>query len=421
MIIDLDDWEKLPTQKEIYYEDKTETLMFAAGLGSGKSYVLCRKLLKLSAINRNVAGGLLCPSYPDYKRDIEPMLETLLQENLKMTEGVHYKYNRSEKTWRFCWSKAPIYVFTADRPIAGPNLGYGGVNEFSLIPKDRMNEFLRRIRVKETKLKQKILVGTPEDQYGYLEEFIDQYQAMNKENENAFKILHASTTENTFIDDNYTKHLMGTLDKRSLEVFMSGQIVRIAGDYFYYAFSPTENLSEDCIYNKELQVHIGMDFNVGRMTSTFWHDMGHRTECFDELLIEGNSNTQDMCRAIKARFPANMCILYPDASAKARKTSGKSDLQTLQDEGFKNIRFLSVNPSLRDRQLAMNGRFEKKTTMINPKCKTLIKDLKAVRQEADFTKNKKNPELTHASDSMDYFHMTRYHFNIDRAPKTHQF
>jgi hypothetical protein len=289
MIIDLDDWEKLPTQKEVYYEDKTETLMFAAGLGSGKSYVLCRKLLKLSAINRNVAGGLLCPSYPDYKRDIEPMLETLLQENLKMTEGVHYKYNRSEKTWRFCWSKAPIYVFTADRPIAGPNLGYGGVNEFSLIPKDRMN------------------------------------------------------------------------------------------------------------------------------------DMGHRTECFDELLIEGNSNTQDMCRAIKARFPANMCILYPDASAKARKTSGKSDLQTLQDEGFKNIRFLSVNPSLRDRQLAMNGRFEKKTTMINPKCKTLIKDLKAVRQEADFTKNKKNPELTHASDSMDYFHMTRYHFNIDRAPKTHQF
>jgi hypothetical protein len=421
MIINLDAWEKLPTQEKIYYDDKTETLMQSAGLGSGKSYALCRKLLKLSAINRHVPGGVLAPTFSDYKRDIEPMMEGILRDSLGMIEGKHYKYNRTDKTWRFCWSKAPLYVFTAERPIAGPNLGWAGVNEFSMIPYERLKEFLRRVRIKDVPIKQKLLVGTPEDLYAYLEEFVSAQEEANKKRPNSFRLVHASTTENTFIDENYADHLRSTLDPRALEVFLSGQIVRLHGDYFYYAFTSDLCVTDLAIYMPDADVHAAMDFNIGRMTTTFWQKAGAEARCFDELVLTGNSDTPAMARAIAERFDRDKVILHLDASAKNRSTKGRSDLKILQDFGYKNIRFKAVNPRMRDRQLLVNGKMSRGEIKIHPSCKALIKDCKSVRQvKEDFTKDKKVPELTHASDTMDYFLDFEYPLDIKRQSSSIQ-
>jgi hypothetical protein len=380
--------------------------------------VLCRKLIKLSAKNRNVPGGILAPSYADYRRDIEPEMFSILEDKLGLIEKKHFTYHRTEKTWRYIWTKAPTYVFTAEKNIAGPNLGWGGINEFSMIPYERIGEFLRRVRLKDVPVKQKLLVGTPENIWGWLEEFIDKQLELNKQNSNAFRLYTGSTEENIHIDSSYTAHLRGMLDERALEVFLKGQIVRLGGDYFYYAFQPSRDISDTAQYDPNLPIGVGMDFNVGRMSATLWQKHQDRTWCFDEIVILGNSDTQQMCDALKARFPISKLILYPDASAKARKTSGRSDLEIMRAAGFEDIRFLGVNPRLRDRQLMMNGRFEKQLTKINPKCKNLIKDCKSVKQKADFTKDKTIIELTHTSDSMDYYHTTEYNFSIDRTPKT---
>lgn len=419
MIIDLDAWEKLPTQGRIYYDDTTETLMQSSGLGAGKSFGMVRKVIKLSARNRHIPGGILCPTYSDYKKDIEPIMENVLRDDLKMVEGKHYKYNRSEKTWRFCWSKAPIYIFTAERPIAGPNLGYGCVNEFSMVPYDRLKEFLRRVRIKDVPVKQKLLVGTPEDLYGWLEEFVALQQDLNTKKPGSFALVHSSTTENKFIDENYADHLRGMLDTRALEVFLSGQIVRLHGNYFYYAFSTEKNVAPVEML-EDVEIHASLDFNIGRMTTTFWQKFGIEARCFDELVLLGNSDTHEMAKAIKARFPRSI-TLHVDASSKARKTTGLSDLEALRSHGFANIRIKATNPTFRDRQILVNGKLEKGEIKINPKCKALIKDLKSVRQEkSDFSKDKSVAELTHASDTLDYFVFWEYPLNIHRQSKTIQ-
>lgn len=409
------EFDKLPAQRKLFEDETTRIQMFSAGYGSGKTFLLCMKMLRLSYLNKRHSGGLMCPSYPDLKRDVIPTFEEILQKN-----RIPYRYHSTEKWFKFPWMGrlAKLYMFSAENRLVGPNLAYAGINEMSSVPKARFYETIFRVRVKNAKCPQIVLVGTPQDEYMFLEEFVQEQEAIEAKKPGSFKVTYANTTENIYIDEGYAETLRNSLDKRSQEVFLNGQIVRLGGDYFYYGFQPSKNVTDQATYNPDLQVGVGMDFNVGRMTATLWQRQGNDTWCFDEIVILGNSDTPQMCDAIKARYPVSKVILYPDASAKSRSSKGRSDLDIMLAAGFTDIRFLGVNPKLRDRQLMMNNRFEKGWTKINPKCKNLIKDLKSVKQKADFTKDKSVIELTHASDSMDYYHTTEYNFSIDRSAKT---
>jgi hypothetical protein len=110
-----------------------------------------------------------------------------------------------------------------------------------------------------------------------------------------------------------------------------------------------------------------------------------------------------------------------DASGKNRKTSGASDYQILMQAGFdkSQIRFKSVNPRFRERQLLVNGKFDKDEIIISPKCKVLIKDLEQVEQnKLTFEKIKdKDGKLTHASDTLDYFIDYEFSLYLNRSTK----
>lgn len=358
----------------------------------------------------------MAPSYPDIKRDIVPTFQSILQKN-----KIKYQFHATEKWFRFPWmsSVSKLYLFSAENPLVGPNLAYAGMNEMSLIPKDRFYETLFRVRIKDAKNPQIILVGTPENRFNFIEEFVEQQEKENEKG-NKFKIIYANTKENIHIDENYHNLLAASLDSQALKVFMEGQIVRLGGNYFYYSFNVSKNISENIERIPDHRVSVSMDFNVGRMTSTFWNVFGRFAHAFDELILLGNSDTPEMGRAIIERFGTEV-TLHIDASAKSRKTSGRSDLQILIDMGFKDIRYKSVNPTFRDRQLLVNGKIERLEIMVNPRCKSLIKDLKVVKQlKSDYSKDKSIPELTHSSDGMDYLIDYCFPMDLNRKTKTIQ-
>lgn len=391
-------FEKLPTQAKVFDDDATEIIMQSQGLGGGKTYNLCMKLLKLSAQNKNMAGGILAPSYRDFRRDILPTFEDILDSH-----KIKFRYHKSEQWFKFPWSKGKLYVFTAEKSIAGPNLAYCGINEFSLISFERVNEMLRRVRVKNAPNPQRILVGTPEDIHGWLEEFIESQEKRGKDK---FKIHYGKTSENIHIDESYTQLLESMLDEASLEVFRDGKIGRLGSDYFYYSFSKEKNVSKIATYNKDLIIHCGLDFNVGKMAASFSHKIKDEQHFFDELFLRGNSNTYTMAKAIKELYPLDRIVITCDAAGNARTSKTKeqvmTDVKILRDEGFQ-VRFKSQNPRLRKRQTMMNGMLHHGKILVHPKCKTLINDLKNTRQKIDFTKDEgKDGLLSHMSDGADY-------------------
>ena len=416
MEIRIDDWDKLPAQDEFYSDLKTNTLMFSGGLGSGKTHVLCRKALQLSALNRDYSGAILCPTYKDFRRDVRPEFEKILTD-MGLKESEHYWFNKSYNEYSFVWNKNPLYILSGEQPIAGPNLAYCLINEFSLIQYERIKEMLRRVRVKDAKYKQRCLAGTPEDVHGWVEDFVELQQAQI--DDDMFRIIFSDTRENIHVDEGYRKHLETMLDEQALKVFASGQIVRLGGDYFYYAFNRTNNVVAQ-EYVPENIVYVGLDFNVGKMAASFAHitieDGKKYVRIFDELLLEGDSDTNKMCIAIKKRFDIDQVIITCDASGRARKTSGRSDVEIIKSHGFQ-VRHRRANPRLRERQLLVNGLMSKGCIVVDPKCKGVIKDFEKVQQnKVDYSKIKdKDDKLTHFSDGIDYLIDWEYSLSIRRS------
>ena len=378
---------------------------------SGKTYLLCMKLLKLSVVNNAHSGGVLAPTYSDFRRDIKPTFVEILEDN-----GIPYKYHGAEHYFSFPWQKknAFLYVYSADRPISGVNLGWGGINEMSLISWERINEFIRRVRIKETPHPQKILVGTPEDTFGWLPDYVD---AQLKLGEDAFKIYHASTEENTHISADYINVLRSMMDEQTLKVFLSGQIVKLGGKYFYYSFKQEVNVSNIAQFNPSLPIHCGLDFNVGKMACHFGHKLDRFYHIFDELFLRGESNTYTMADAIKEKYPDHWqsMIITCDASGNARKSAALehaiSDVQILRKKGF-TVRFKTVNPRLRKRQILVNGKLEHGEILVNPKCRYVIKDFNACLQKDDYTKDEGKEGLnSHMSDGIDY--VVDYEFKVE--------
>lgn len=410
MNIYLSNWDKLKHQGECYDDNETNILTLSAGLGSGKSFVLVQKALKLSALNP-FAGGLLCPSYKDFKRDIRPLIEDSLY-NLGLKENRHYWFNRSDFEYRFLWNRKPLYIFSGEKPIAGPNLAYCLINEFSLIQYERIKEMLRRVRIKEAPYPQKFLAGTPEDIYGWVEDFVHSQTKINETTPNHFKLVIADTRDNEHLPESYRKELEGMLDEKQIQIFAEGKIgVRTGSNLFYYSFSD-KNISDQAVERNGELIHVGLDFNVGKMTASFSHKIDNSDgscsqHIFDEVWLGDDSNTYTMCDYLANKYPKERMLISCDASGKNRSTSAtkglQSDVAILRAKGFK-VRYKTANTPLRKRQLLVNGLLHNTKILINPKCKRVIKDYRFVKQDVStFEKVKdKDGNLTHLSDGLDY-------------------
>jgi hypothetical protein len=414
-------------QTEAFHDDETDVIVFSGGLGSGKTYMLCQKALKLSNINKNVAGGFLCPDLQMFKKDVLPTFEDILDKH-----KVRYKYHKSDKYFLFPWNRKPLYIFSGEKEIAGPNLGYCLINEFSLIRYDRIKEMLRRVRDKKAKAPQKIMGGTPEDKFAWVEEFIEA-----REKKGSFKLLFADTSSNHHLMDGYREELESMLDSQALKVFASGQIVRLGGEYFYYAFNSLKNVSL-VFQNKSKIVYVALDFNVGKMCASFCNIMSpletrsgkKELNIFSEIELTGDSDTEKMGMYIVNNYSPiesqtyeefmkrpelerkgilQDIIITCDSAGKNRKTTGPSDVLFLETMGF-TVRYKSSNPRMRRRQLLMNGLFDKQRIHIGQECKSVKRDFEKVQQnKQDFTKVKdKDDRLTHFSDGIDY--LVEYEF-----------
>lgn len=399
-------------QKEFHKDISTPFLMFNGGLGSGKTYGLCMKLLKLSALNKDIAGGCLSPSFPMYKKDILPTFEEILDKAGLMD------YTKIHKTDHYLippWSKAPIYFFTAEKAIKGPNLGFGGINEHSSIQIERIQQFIQRIRVRAAPVRQLCFAGTPEDEWAWLDDFVDTHTATGK-----LRIINGKTTDNQYNAPEYIEHLRETLDPLAFRLFAEGEMLKLTGNHFYYSYSK-KNHSE-VVFNREYPFYVNIDFNVGNMHASicqqYNNNKGDKLSIFvDEIVLKhSGADTYAMIDAIKARFYGildNMLITC-DASGRNRKTTGVSDIVALRNAfGDDAVRYRSSgNPRMRKKQLLINGILANGLVLVNPKkCPTLNKDLNKVLQKEDFTKDDKNKDLTHSSDGFDYYCDFEYKIN----------
>lgn len=382
-------------QYDFYHDDETRFLHLSGGYGSGKTTVLAHKLLKLSILNAPYDGGLVVPTFADFKNDFLPVMEGILNDN-----GIDFEYHGTDHKFKFPWSKGFLRVFTADKKIRGMNVAYIGINELCLISKDRYLEAIGRVRIKQAKFPQVVSSSTPE---GYASPY---YSIFVENPWKGSKILYMNTMENEHnLDPNYIQSLRNSYPKQLIDSYLHGLWVSLSGNRFYYAYDPTKNDKINAPDYSD-QFYCAMDQNVDPFCSSIWQRAGNKFIGIEEIKLSGGDGfrVENMTAALKARgYTGRNTIICPDPTAKNRSVNGAPVREILEREGYQVI-MRNVAPRFRERNINMNKHFEKGLIEINPKTMIgLKKDLIAVEMDqVNFEKVKTNHDLTHFSDGLDY-------------------
>lgn len=396
--------ELVGAQYDFFEDDETKFLHLSAGYGFGKTTSLCYKILKLSMLNKDIDGGLVAPSFTDYRRDVLPALESILDKH-----NIPYKYHGTDHKFKFPWTKGHLYVATGEKKLRGPNWGYAGINELTLLPIERFREVIGRVRVKGATHPQIVSSGTPE---GISSEYYSIFVEKPWPNS---RILYGDTRENAHnLDESYIQSLFDSYPSQLIDAYLKGLWVNLTGNRFYFSFDKIKNHS-DKERDDSQPYYIGIDFNVDPMCATIWQKFGKNIYCVDEIVLQGGEGyrTENLVEALKSKgYGPYNAMLYPDPAGQARSTKGLPDHETLKRAGYQVIA-RKVAPRLRERQVNVCNLFEKQIIWVNTKkAPWLTKDLLAVEQDpATLEKKKNNPNLTHASDSMDYLISELFPFN----------
>mgnify|MGYP006921296024 CR=1 FL=1 len=398
-----------PHQRE-FFLSRDFLLHLSTGFGGGKTFILCVKALQLSCANAGMDGGLVVPTFKDFTRDVLPEMEKiLLRNNLK------YQYHKTEHWFKFPWSAGKLYVVSAENPLRGPNWAYAVINEVTLIPLVRYKEVLGRVRVRSARQLQIASVGTPE---GFVSEYYEYFIENPPKN---LKIIYGNTQDNSEnLNEHYIELLTDAYDKKMQDAYIKGLWINMAANLFYYSFDPKKNENLNLKPEDYIKFHCSLDYNVDPMCATLWGYDGYRIFGVDQIELKGGEgyDTRKMASALSTRgYKPSNTFIYPDPAGNARSTKGKPDNVVLKELGY-TVRVKSAAPRFRTRQLNVNNLLDKGRIQFNPKrCPGIKKDFQGVEQDIiTLEKSKKNPNLTHFSDGLDYMVDILFPFSGEHRP-----
>ena len=211
------------------------------------------------------------------------------------------------------------------------------------------------------------------------------------------------------------------LDLRTFQQEYEATFVNYSG-MIYYNFNREKNIL-DKFSNYHNTLHIGLDFNVEPMCAVVSVIENDSIIIIDEIQIY-SSNTNEMVDEIKTRYNKKI-IIYPDPSAKQRKTSagGMTDLAILKNAGFE-VRCRNKAPLVRDRINAVNSKLKnvkgQNSLFILKSCKNAIKSIERQIYKEGTHIPDKDSGYDHMNDALGYLVEYNYPLKRDFKPNPPQ-
>ena len=223
-----------------------------------------------------------------------------------------------------------------------------------------------------------------------------------------------TTLEGGQVPDEEIEQAKQDLDIRTFQQEYEATFVNYSG-MIYYNFSRADNLIDK--YNKNsLVLHIGLDFNVDPMCAVVSVIENEKVIVIDEIQIY-SSNTNEMCEEINNRYKDKKIVVYPDPSARQRKTSagGLTDLAILKNFGLE-VKCRNTAPLVRDRINSVNAKLKnvagKNNLFILNSCKNVIKSIERQIYKEGTHIPDKDSGFDHMNDALGY--LIEFNFPIKR-------
>lgn len=376
-----------------------------AGFGAGKTHAAVTRALalKLQYPRQNVAYYL--PTYDLVTTIAFPrFLESLEQW------GLPHKQNKNDKMVHV--EGAGSFIFrTMDAPerIIGYEVADSLVDELDTLPENKArhawNKIIARNRQKKPDGSMNTVgVATTPEGFRFV------YDRWVRQGGPGYRIIKASTLSNAAnLPEGYIDSLRATYPSNLLAAYLDGEFVNLVAGSVYPEFDRRLNATDERIQTGEA-LHVGMDFNVGKMSAVVHVLRGDEPHAVKEYT--GLLDTPAMVALLKREHEGHRIMVYPDASGNSRKSNNasESDLAILRQAGFA-VRVNPTNPRVKDRVLAVNKMIHSEGARryrVNPEtCPELVESLEKQAYDKHGEPDKSGG-LDHVVDAAGYFVAYRY-------------
>lgn len=381
-----------------------------AGFGSGKTQALAARVIALALMNKGEWVGFYAPSYGLIDTVARPRVEEMLSEM-----GFKFVSNETKKTIRIRGYGNIIFRSLSDpKKIIGFETCHAVADEFDTMSKKDAEHAFRMIkarnRSKMTRTKEfpnrsgqinTIGVGTTPEGFKFV------YEKWGKEPKKGYVLIRASTYSNEKnLAPGYIDDLREMYPPALFEAYINGEFVNLTSGSVYADFDRILNGTSEVIKAGE-ELHIGMDFNVGKMAAVVYVLRNGHPFALDEF--SKGRDTPTLCASIRARYGNRHPILiYPDASGNSASSKGAalSDFKIIQQAGFR-IKAPMKNPRVRDRIAAMNAQVlnsagVRRFRINTDKCPEFTKTLEQQVYDEKTGEPDKKAELDHQGDAGTY-------------------
>lgn len=376
-----------------------------AGFGSGKTHAAIIRTLakKFQYPRQNVAYYL--PTYDLVRRIGFPRFSEQLEEL-----GVPFKINKQDAI--IAPQDAGEIIFrTMDTPerIIGYEVADSIADELDTLKEVQAREVWNKIISRNRQKKpdgslNTVGVATTPEGFRFV------YSKWKKNPAAGYRIIKASTHSNARnLPAGYIESLQASYPSNLLAAYLDGEFVNLASGSVYSEFNRHLNATTETAKQGEV-LHVGMDFNVGKMSAVVHVLRGDEPRAVKEYTRV--LDTPAMAALLKREHEGHAIIIYPDASGESRKSNNasESDLAILRSAGF-SVRVNSTNPRVKDRVLSMNSMIHKgdvRRYLVNVEtCPELVESLEKQAYDKNGEPDKAGG-LDHIIDAAGYFIAYRY-------------
>lgn len=382
---------------------------FVGGFGTGKTQTLAVSAFRDATHSADALVALYEPTYDLIRLILAPRMEDILSEY-----GVRYKYNKSENIIYTATPGIGDFVLrTLDNParIVGYESYRSHIDEIDTLREKHAQEVWVKVIARNrqrpagiVKPFNRVSVYTTPEGFRFV------YKTWKREPKSGYEMVQAATYSNPFLPDDYADALRASYPPQLIEAYLNGDFVNLTSGTVYHCYNRKLNGSGEQVTGNE-PLHVGMDFNVGKMAAVVHVLRGDNPHAVDE--ITRGYDTPDVIKTLTNRYPNNKIHVYPDASGNSRKSvnAAETDLSLLRKAGF-SVHVNGANPSVKDRINAMNAMFansdgERRYFVNADRCPVYAESLEQ-QVWADNGEPDKTAGFDHANDGGGYFIVKRY-------------
>lgn len=370
-----------------FLNSPSKSVLFQAGIGTGKTYVGCLWLFTEMLSYEDSVAIVSCVDYPQVRNTFLPEFTKVL--NLfNQEEGKDYRHNKSNNTFTFSnGSKIILCTSNNHESIRGINCSHLYIDECDYQSEESFKVLLGRLRVGRQLLR---CTSSP-DGFNHIYEFF-------KDNQ----VIVAPSQMSLVLSDEYLELLKSSYSPKLYRQEVLAERLALKQGAVYSDFNRDIHVKQiDRSFYKDKEVFFFLDYNISNYCGLFVCLEDGIVKVIEEIHLQ-NKNTHAMAEEILKRQYKNLIVCGDSAGNNKRDVQAThTNYQIFNNYGLTTKK--QTNPYVEKRIITVNSRLYQNEIIINEDCETLIRDLELVSYKKDSDQiDKSDSTLTHMSDAFGY-------------------